>query len=240
MEAFRITRKAFAQFTLGESIMEWALPCNDAAYMAEEGYVHRGDGGWAQDELHGEIVPLWELVYHDAQLAIRDAAFHVNTKMDTDDPLVRYLRVYLKTLRAGTLPPSFFGDDLTLQVLKGYQTASTAGAALGAWGELDAPGLVAMVSRLSARLSDEVFYSQMTEHAFVGGDLFHERTRFEGKYGPVTVRVNTALEAWEVEPGVVLAPLGFWIEAGRFEAYHALAAGGETFGRPTLRLVEKR
>jgi hypothetical protein len=200
--------------------------------MAEEGYVHCGDGGWAQDALYGEIVPMWELVYHDSFLAIRDSAFHVNTKMDTDDPLVRYLRIVLKTLRAGTLPPSFFSDDLTLNIINTYCAESKSNPA--GWSRLNGMQTVVTVSRLSTWLADNVFNAPMVDHRFVEGNLFHERSEFKDRRGRTVVYVNTALEPWSPLPGITLAPLGFWIEGPTLLAYCALEVGGTPYAEPTL------
>ncbi|MCL5271046.1 MAG: DUF5696 domain-containing protein, partial [bacterium] len=119
LEAFMATREAFAEFIVGESIVDWAIGVYDAGFMAEEGYHHRGDGGWIKDELHGVIVPLWDLVYHDSVIAVREAPNQnkVNTDLETADPFVRYLRLFLKTLRAGTLPPCIYSDDLTMNIM---------------------------------------------------------------------------------------------------------------------------
>jgi hypothetical protein len=231
-EAFRVTRENFAEFTLSESIVDWAIEYTDAGHMAEEGYVHRGDGGWSTDALHGEIVPMWELVYHDAYLAVRDASNHVNTKMDTDDPLVRYLRVFLKTLRAGATPPSFFGDNLTLNFISTYCAESATHPA--GWPGLNGRQTVVTVSRLSTWLADNVFYAPMVDHRFIDGNLFHERTEFDGKGGRTVVYVNTAPDSWSPFPGVTLAPLGFWIKGPQLLAYCALEAGGTQYTEPTL------
>jgi hypothetical protein len=232
MEAFKITRDAFASFTMGESIMEWSIQHNDAAFMAEEGYLHQGDGGWAKDDLHGEIVPIWELVYHDSQIGIRDSSTHVNTDMDTQDPLIRYLRVLLKTLRAGTLPPAFFSDDLTLNVMRDVLATATEDA--GSWSGMTEWELLATVSCISTWLADEVFHADMVHHEFVEDNLYHEHTRFETPRGVTEVWVNTSLDAWSPQPGLVLPPLGFWIEGPGLCAYHAEIVGEVAFTSPVL------
>jgi hypothetical protein len=224
-DLFRTARREFAELTFAESIMDWAIADLDAAFMAEEGYRHQGNGGWSQDALDGEIVPIWELVYHDVLLAVRESTTHVNTPMDTTDPLVRYLRIYLKTLRAGALPPSFYSDDLTLSILGSYIAAST--TPCGGWSSLDKVRLIAAVSRLSVWLGDLVFHAPMSAHAFPDRNLFHERTVFASPGGPTVVTVNTdGAEAWSPEPGLTLAPLGFHIAGPGLLAYHALEVGG--------------
>jgi hypothetical protein len=234
---FRIVRREFAEFVMSESIVDWALEDLDAGFMAEEGYLHRGDGGWSTDALGGEIVPLWELVYHDVMIGIRDSSTHVNTKMETDDPLVRYLRIWLKTLRAGTLPPAFFSDDLTLNVLGSYRAGAT--AANGGWGALDTGRLLAAVSRVSTSLGDLVYNAPMTRHEFVGGSLYHERTEFRTRRGRVTVTVNTSADPWALDAGITLAPLGFLITGPGLLAYHAERVGGRTLSAPTLAVFQR-
>lgn len=235
MEAFRVAREAFASFTMGESIMDWAIPYNDAAFMAEEGYLHQGDGGWAKDDLHGEIVPLWDLVYHDVQIGLRDAADHVNTPMDTEDPLVRYVRVLLKTLRAGTLPPALFSDDLTLNVVRAMLTGESEAA--GGWAALNERELMAAVSRISTWLADEVFLAEMLHHEFPDGDLHHEYTQFRSARGLTEIWINSALEPWSPRPGLVLPPLGFWIKGPDLCAYHVDTVDGVRLPTPVLGAV---
>ncbi len=235
MEAFRIAREAFARFTMGESIMDWAIEYNDVAFMAEEGYFHQGDGGWAKDDLHGEIVPLWDLVYHDVQIALRDAADHVNTPMETEDPLVRYVRVLLKTLRAGTLPPALFSDDLTLNVVRAMLTGESEAA--GGWATLDERELIAAVSRISTWLADEVFLAEMVHHEFPDGDLHHEYTQFRSARGLTKIWINSALEPWSPRAGLVLPPLGFWIEGPDLCAYHVDTVDGVRLPTPVLGAV---
>ncbi len=230
---FAVARREFAEFITAESIMDWAIESLDSAYMAEEGYCHRGDGGWVKDALHGEIVPIWELVYHDAMIGMRESTTHVNTPMDTEDPLMRYLRVFLKTLRAGTVPPAFYSDDLRLGVLDSYIKGSQADC--GGWSQLDKMQMLATVSRLSTWLADNVFTAPMTGHAFPDANLFHEQTSFEGKAGETIVYVNSDSEKpWSPQPGLVLAPLGFWIAGPDLQAYHALEVAGQRFDVPTL------
>lgn len=234
-EAFEITRKAFARFIMGESIVDWSIQHNDAAFMAEEGYYHRGDGGWSTDALHGVIVPLWELVYHDVQIAVRESTTHVNTPMETTDPVVRYLRVFLKTLRAGTLPPAFFSDDLTGNVLRSYLQETT--TPIGGWSVLSDTQLLATVSRISTWLADLVFHTPMVDHAFVSGDLYHERTTFDTRSAPTCVYINTSLDTWSPMQGVVLPGLGFYISGPGLLAYHALRVAGMAFSQPTLAVI---
>jgi hypothetical protein len=230
---FELTRRAFAEFVLGESIMEWALESLDGGFMAEEGYVHRGDGGWCTDELHGVIVPLWELVYHDAMLALRESTNHVNTDMDTDDPLARYVRIYLKTLRAGSLPPSFYSDDLTGSILRAYVDQSATDC--GGWSGLTADQLLVATAHVSACLGDKVFLAPMTDHSFADGDLFRETTRFTGEDGETVVHINTDLEReWSPEPGLTLPPLGFCIRGPGLLSFHASQVAGTRFASPVL------
>ncbi|MHB1457019.1 MAG: DUF5696 domain-containing protein [Armatimonadota bacterium] len=232
MGAFKATRDAFARFVIGESMMDWSIKYNDGGFMAEEGYYHKGDGGWALDDLHGEIVPIWELVYHDSHIGFRESTTHVNTAMETDDPLIRFLRIYLKTLRAGTVPPSFYSDDLTMNIIDSYIKQSK--NKLGGWSTLNDPQMLAAVSRISTWLADDVFYDQMVDHAFIDGNLYHERTEFNGKGGKTVVYVNTDLNPWSPLPGVTLAPLGFLIQGPGFLAYHAQEIGGVKLSQPTL------
>lgn len=230
--AFKATRDAFAHFVIGESIVDWSIEYNDGGFMAEEGYYHRGDGGWALDELHGEIVPMWELVYHDSHIGFRESTTHVNTPMDTDDPLIRYLRIYLKTLRAGTVPPSFYSDNLTMNIMDSYIKGSKTN--LGGWSGLDDARMLATVSRISTWLADDVFYDAMVDHSFVAGSLYHERTEFGGKTGKTVVYVNTDLKPWSPMPGLTLSPLGFYISGPGLLAYCAEEVGGMKLSQPTL------
>ena len=231
--SFRITRENFAGFILGESIVDWNITYYDGGFMAEEGYYHRGDGGWAPDKLDGVIAPLWELVHHDTLLAIRENSTVVNTKMDTEDPFLRYLRIFLKTLRAGTLPPCFYQDDLTLNVIQTY----IAGRAedCGPWQSLDKEQLLATVSRLATWLADNVFSEPMTAHAFVDGNLFHERTTFGPAERETIVLVNTdAKIPWTPWPGLTLPPLGFLISGPGLTAYCATEVSGQRFSSPAM------
>ena len=232
MGAFKATRDAFAKFIIGESIMDWSIEYNDGGFMAEEGYFHTGNGGWALDDLHGEIVPIWELVYHDSHIGFRESTTHVNTPMETDDPLIRFLRIYLKTLRAGTVPPSFFSDDLTMSIIDSYIKQSK--NKLGGWSTLNDTQMLAAVSRISTWLADDVFYDQMVDHTFMDGNLYHERTEFKGKSEKTVIYVNTDLTPWSPLPGVTLAPLGFLIQGHGFLAYHAQEIGGVKLSEPTL------
>lgn len=229
---FRIAREQFAQLVFSESIMDWALQYCDGAFMAEEGYWHKGDGGWSQDALHGIIVPLWDLVYHDAFLAIRESTAHVNTPMETEDPLVRYLRIALKCYRAGALPPCFYSDALDLSMLDSYRTQSTTDC--GGWSKLSTQDLLLAVDHVSMGLGDAIFTQPMLSHGFIGGDLYHERTTFATYAGPVTVLVNTALEPWQVDDQLTLPALGFYIQGPNLVAYHASKVAGITLSEPTL------
>jgi hypothetical protein len=201
--------------------------------MAEEGYYHRGDGGWSQDKLYGEIVPMWELVYHESQLGLRDNTTHVNTPMETDQPLLRYLRVLLKTWRAGTLPPAFQMDNLTLNVVTAMVQDPVNKPQPG-WSSLDATQLLVTVSRISTWLADNVFYSPMLTHEFVGGDLYREHTQFKSKGSPTDVYINTGVTNWSPIPGVMLPPNGFWITGPGLLAYHASQVNGKTLQVPSL------
>lgn len=230
--SLRVARREFSRFMVCESITDWAIEYLDAAFMAEEGYQHRGDGGWSVDALAGEIVPLWELVYHDSILGIRESTIHVNTPMETEDPFLRYLRIFLKTLRAGTLPPCFYSDDLRLNILASYKAGAK--QECGGWSGLDVKPLLATVSKLSAWLADAVLTAPMVNHCFVGGSLYRERTVFRTPRGPVTVTVNTGLDAWSPEPGWTLPPLGLMIVGPGLLAYHAEEAAGHRFAAPTL------
>ncbi|MCL5271047.1 MAG: hypothetical protein M1457_10995, partial [bacterium] len=102
------------------------------------------------------------------------------------------------------------------------------------WSDLDTTQTLATVSRLSTWLADSVFGRPMTDHEFVGGNLYHERTEFDSAQGPTTVIVNTALEPWSPRPGLTLPPLGFFITGPRLMAYYATEVAGHRFSRPTL------
>lgn len=232
-EAFKVTREAFAEFTIGESIVDWSMPYNDSGFMAEEGYIHRGDGGWSTDAIHGEIVPMWELVYHESHIGFRDNSTHVNTPMETDQPFLRYLRVLLKTWRAGTCPPSFFSDDLTFNIVGSMMTDPKNKRQPG-WSELTTTQFLATVSRVSTWLADNVFHSPMTMHRFVDGDLFREHSQFASKKGMTEVYINTGVTNWSPLPGVVLPPNGFWITGPGLLAYHALQVAGKNLQAATL------
>ncbi|MHB9038719.1 MAG: DUF5696 domain-containing protein [Armatimonadota bacterium] len=230
--AFKSARDALASFTLGESIVDWSIEYNDGGFMAEEGYYHRGEGGWCQDKLYGEIVPMWELIYHDSHIGFRESSIHVNTPMETDDPLIRYLRIYLKTLRAGTVPPCIYSDKLTNNIIGGYIEQSKKD--FGGWSKLNNMELLAAVSRVSTWLADNVFYDEMIDHDFVEGNLYHEKAVFKGKNGNSVIYVNTGLKPWSPIPGVMLAPLGFYISGPKLLAYHATEVGGIKLMEPTL------
>ncbi len=230
---FQITREAFAEFTIGESIVDWSMPANDSGFMAEEGYIHRGDGGWSQDKLYGEIVPMWELVYHESQIGFRDNSTHVNTPMETDQPFLRYLRVLLKTWRSGTCPPAFFSDDLTLSVVNPMLQDPKNKPQPG-WSELSSLQFLATVSRVSTWLADNVFHSPMITHEFAGGDLYREHSQFKSKGGLTEVYINTGVTPWSPLPGVMLPPNGFWITGPGLLAYHASQVNGKTLQVPSL------
>lgn len=212
-----------------ETICDWAAPYLDYGGHAYDGYELRATDRRGK-EIEGIVVPLWELVYHDVMYGVRSDD---ENAYGSKDAFVRQMRAFLRTLRAGTLPPSirFGGEPKSLSHVRDRAKA----AHCKGWASLTEEQILQTFSELSAAVGDLTFSLPMTDHSFLADDHMVEVTTFGEN---VRVAVNGRTDPFELSPDTILAPLGFLVESPRFVAMCATRYRGWSPAEPTLFWLE--
>ncbi len=203
-----------------ESPNDWAVPYLDWTYDSRDGYDL--DEAERQDELRGFIIPLWYLVYHDALVARQSWASNYRTR----DALERSVRMFLKTLRAGTfidMPGVGKGGPLK-RAISSSGTAGTDG--LRQWAALSDDDRRSLVNAVTQPLLKRIFYEPMTDHKFLSDDYLVEFSRFGDD---VEVYVNGSDKPFVISEEAVLAPYGFLVKSPAHEAYAVVKLHGQSY-----------
>jgi len=206
-----------------ESPNDWAVPYIDWTYDSRDGYDLEDRTN--QDGVKGFIVPLWYLVYHDALIARHSWPSNYRTK----DPTERAVRVFLKTLRAGT-----FIDAPLRKEARTESLAVSGMQGLEEWVALSAKERQDLAKAIAEPFLKLVFYQPMTDHEFLSDDKFVERTKFGGD---VEVYVNGSDKPFRLREDTTLAPYGFLVSAPTHVAYSVLSIGGQDFASPFLAAI---
>ncbi len=213
-----------------ETIADWAARYLDYAGHAYDGYEFRSADKPGK-EIEGIVIPLWDLVYHDIMYGQRlsGGAKEFRSK----NAFVQHMRTFLRTLRAGTLPPSIqFDPELKMfRMLRGQARA----ARCKDWASLTNEQILRTLSELSCSVGDLTFTLPMTDHTFLTDDQMVERTTFGDT---VRIAVNGRTDPFELSSETVLAPLGFLVESPGFIAGHVTRYTDWEPARPTLFWME--
>lgn len=209
-----------------ETIADWAAPYLDYAGHAFDGYEFVSAEAPGK-EIEGVVVPLWDLVYHDVMYGQR--TFDGGPASEPRNAFVDYMRTFLRTLRAGTLPPSI-QFDMQLRSFDRLRRQAESGGFQG-WSSLTKEQIIRTLSELSALVGDLTMTLPMTDHRFVTEDHRVETTVFGDN---VNISVNGKTEPFELSPDITLAPLGFIAEAPRFVAMYVTRYGQWLPAHPTL------
>jgi len=206
-----------------ESPNDWAVPYLDWTYDSRDGYDLEDRTN--QDGVKGFIVPLWYLVYHDALIARHSWPSNYRTK----DPTERAVRVFLKTLRAGT----FIDAPMRNEAEKGSSTVSGK-QGLQEWVGLSGKERHELAKAIAEPFLKLVFYEAMTDHKFLSDDKLVEMTRFGGD---VAVYVNGSEKPFKLSEDTTLAPYGFLVTSPTHVTYSVLRIDGQDFASPFLAVI---
>lgn len=212
-----------------EDFRDWGAPYYDYSL----GYLN--EGYWyteSQSKLEGIVIPLWELVYHNSLIALREPLW-VHDMQGVERPVDGEIKLFLRTLRAGVNPP--------IQSI-GYQDASVLyGWVQGAkdiirdWSDMSVLQRIITVSKVSVPFHEEVFDMFMTDHNFLSEDYMVEESRFGNK---VKVVVNGKADGtYRIDEDTILSELGFVIDGITVKAYSADRVYGYTFDNPVLAVI---
>jgi hypothetical protein len=213
-----------------ETIADWAARYLDYAGHAYDGYEFRSADKTGK-QIEGIVVPLWDLVYHDVIYGQRLSGGAKDYK--SRNAFVQHMRTFLRTLRAGTLPPSIqFDPQLkTFGMLRGQARA----AGFDGWASLRKEQILRTLSELSCSVGDMTFTLPMTGHSFLTDDHMVEQTTFGDT---VRIAVNGRTDPFELSSETVLAPLGFLVESSEFVAAYVTRYADWEPSRPTLFCME--
>jgi hypothetical protein len=209
-----------------ETIADWAAPYLDYAGHAFDGYEFVSAEAPGK-EIEGFVAPLWDLVYHDVMYGQR--TFDGGRASEPRNAFVEYMRSFLRTLRAGTLPPPI-QFDMQFRSFDRLRSQAETGGFRG-WSSLTKEQIVRTLSELSVLVGDLTMTLPMNDHRFVTEDHMVETTVFGDG---VKVSVNGRTEPFELSPNITLAPLGFIVEARGFVAMCVTKYGQWRPTQPTL------
>lgn len=212
-----------------ENFRDWGAPYYDYSLgYGKESYWYSE----SQSKLQGIVIPLWELVYHNSLIALREPLW-VHDMQGALRPVDGEVKLFLRTLRAGVNPPAQSIGYQDARVLYGW----TQGArdVIRDWSDMSDLQRIITMSKVSIPFHEEVFDMFMTDHKFLSEDYMVEESTFDNE---VRVVVNGKADAvYRVDEDTVLSELGFVIDGITVKAYSANKAYGYTFDNPVLGVI---